>query len=461
MLSTPFESLLENDKNYISRLQSQDAIQMNHSLVKYVLGMPHMDGRPLFYQKLEPTHLREASDPLGFRTLHGVANSQIQTSSLNGPELMSNEYTPIDPQVNCREFSYSSSRPESLEIRDPTDPRIQYFQNARDIAGVVGPAQSYATSCGSLQVMGLRDFGRQNSYYSPNYFPKPPENIEQMSRYYVPLKPNGLSLPQDQTPNEHPMSNFNKSYQPSSQISIERRPNFQSYEYLLEHHESPNNRPISEEKGCDKFEIVRHLKKSEIISNTKRAKWNWKTQRVELKVTGHYLIREINSLSWDELESNEQRRIVRIEKRHTGPIIVAHFLVPQDCPSPFAYSMGGDFIEVSCLKCSGTKESQFFITSVEVIEVVEFLTGITGMSQTARRKERARIRSNLSSLWHKPDREVGPNSDSDLQAELLRRVMKYKTRKPIGIMKDTRFLKWDDLIYALERALLFYQAMPI
>ncbi|KAH3667998.1 hypothetical protein OGAPHI_001752 [Ogataea philodendri] len=193
--------------------------------------------------------------------------------------------------------------------------------------------------------------------------------------------------------------------------------------------------------------------------------------------------------AWDDMEKQEQRRIIRIERRQNlNQVIVSFHILPssesnETRPAP----PGVDVVEVSCLECHQNMDlseddsttvvtgdgydnlnRQFYITSVEVIKIVELLIGCQTNNQKERRAERGRIRSNLVPFWSKKPisskkvsssdnlSDVIGKTNADLRNELAQRIMSYETRKPRRFDKEVRILEWRKLAPALRRALQSY-----
>ncbi|QPG77249.1 hypothetical protein FOA43_004656 [Brettanomyces nanus] len=183
--------------------------------------------------------------------------------------------------------------------------------------------------------------------------------------------------------------------------------------------------------------------------------------------------------SWSSKESEEMRRIVRIQRIQTKNIVFADFSIvdtsAENSRSDPPENNRNDLLEVSCVRCEcadgdeGINGSGFryYITSVEVIKIVELLVHNTvNQSAKERRRERGRIRSNLAQLWWKDSinrkkwnnttNHSGRKSENDCKVELAQRIMGYKTRKPRIFNKDVRILDWRSLVPALHRAMQCY-----
>ncbi|ANZ76802.1 BA75_04147T0 [Komagataella pastoris] len=223
---------------------------------------------------------------------------------------------------------------------------------------------------------------------------------------------------------------------------------------------------------------------------------------------------------WNELELEDGRRIIRIEKRRQFNEIEASFsIVGSALENPhtrLAFDTDVDVLEVSCLICpikknrldteqsvlasSSNKEEhymkllrpdlkknssncieretetsvthKFYITSVEVIKIVEFLTENRLIQDSkARRQERSCVRSNLKHFWSKylvssssntMSRGSKPAYQDDCIEELARRIRAYEVRRPRTVDKSVRILEWSKLRPALKRALQsYYVAVPL
>lgn len=222
---------------------------------------------------------------------------------------------------------------------------------------------------------------------------------------------------------------------------------------------------------------------------------------VELKLNGA-AVEDICFPKWLELEREDQRRIVRIERVQNEAELVANFSIvgaANENPVTLPAQANVDVVEVSCLQCrvrpsadSGDDSSseeedkgkssrslkshiktetdtgehfQYYITSVEVVEIVELLIGTELVDPADRRRERGRVRLNLVPFWLKkpilsrmsdhgvPSAGAG---NSDFRLDLARRIMGYEIRKPRGFDKEVRILRWDKLVPALKRALQSY-----
>lgn len=213
---------------------------------------------------------------------------------------------------------------------------------------------------------------------------------------------------------------------------------------------------------------------------------------VELRLHGA-TVEDICYPIWSELETEDRRRIIRIERVQSGPKLIANFSIvgaANENPLTLPPRPDTDVIEVSCLQClvnpedsdddsfssvkhdASGKSYQYYITSVEVIEIVELIIGTQSRDPTDRRRERGRIRSNLVPFWSKkpissrmqdtysrgttPPTNFNCLSNQDYRVELAKRIMGYEIRKPRGFDKEVRILRWDKLVPALKRALQSY-----
>ncbi|CAH6721254.1 hypothetical protein CLIB1444_05S07008 [[Candida] jaroonii] len=212
---------------------------------------------------------------------------------------------------------------------------------------------------------------------------------------------------------------------------------------------------------------------------------------IKLNISGGTL-EDIVKPTWSKSESEDQRRIVRIERFQKNEQIFINFSIigsanENPTPLPPMANSNIDIIEVSCLQCSkklseeidlpspineehdsdqddfqdGKKyDFDYYITSVEVIEIVELLIGTYSEEPSERRKERGRVRSNLVPFWSK--KPISSRLDNnlinqpDFKIELAKRIMSYEIRKPRGFDKEVRILKWEKLLPALKRALQSY-----
>lgn len=183
-------------------------------------------------------------------------------------------------------------------------------------------------------------------------------------------------------------------------------------------------------------------------------------QHINLKILGTVLIEEINQVPWTDFETMDGRRIIRVDKTQEGNIVKAYFLIvnPHVSVNPNYVTPGLEYVEVSCIKYVHKDgiTTEFLITSVEVIQIIEYLVGSNHTNIPLRRQERGRMRSNLASLWHKNCSSTSSRYAREMHQRLGRQILKYKSRKPYGILKDMRILLWNNLSFALYKALLFY-----
>lgn len=184
------------------------------------------------------------------------------------------------------------------------------------------------------------------------------------------------------------------------------------------------------------------------------------------------LTNELCFLQWNANEITDRRRIIRIERTQRGTVLHVLFLIVGLAlanPEPAPAAAGVDVLEFSCLEClssevgenlgAGARSKSFYVTSVEIVAIVEMLIGILDMDAMLRRKERGRIRSNLTPFWLKRPISSKRNNQFDhLNPRMVfaRRIMAYNVRKPRGFDKDVRILPWENLIPALNRALQCY-----
>lgn len=175
---------------------------------------------------------------------------------------------------------------------------------------------------------------------------------------------------------------------------------------------------------------------------------------IDFKIIGGALD-EIMKHPWSHQEEIEGKRILRIERLQQGCTLQAQFLVINqpdklirptitDCPS---------FLEVACIRFDHTDgiTTNYFITSVEVIEIVEFLIGNNIQDSVRKLKERSRIRSNLAALWFQNLSDLGP-----MILRFENQIRRYNSRNPKTVLKYRKLLEWENLGYALWKALLFY-----
>lgn len=183
-------------------------------------------------------------------------------------------------------------------------------------------------------------------------------------------------------------------------------------------------------------------------------------KHIDLKFSKTSSFEDITQIPWSAYEETDCRRVVRITRFQKGTTIELKFLVVVlkiafDTPNAI---QDPKFVEVSCLKCTHEgDQSEHLITSVEVIRIVELLIGSEAKSQQLRREERGRIRSNLVPLWHKGFTNTEGMELSDSCSKFLDRLRNYQVRKPYNISKLMRLLSWENLIFALRRAIEFYR----
>lgn len=204
------------------------------------------------------------------------------------------------------------------------------------------------------------------------------------------------------------------------------------------------------------YKVVRHS------DSMKKMEDGWVCNaRVLLGLVG-LLLGEVNARPWSEFEALDGRRIIRIERQQDGCGITAHFRpIGNNSPLPPPPS-GVEAVEVSCLRfVDHNMQPSYYITSVEVLKIVDLLTNYKETDRTKRRFERARIRSNLLLFWAKhflEDPGVGPEEE-ELRRAFIQRIMYYRSRKPVDVLKDVRLMSWEYLVPALQRAILFFRVL--
>lgn len=206
------------------------------------------------------------------------------------------------------------------------------------------------------------------------------------------------------------------------------------------------------------LEIVRHIRSEEYFSSAPKTAGCRRIEHVNFIPEGLYSASDINDIPWTPREIEDGRRIVKVSRSQKGATITAHFLIIQKMPSIMPVMDSPDYIYVSFLRCEVGEERtlKYLITSVEVIQIIELLIGALKTDGSIRRKERGRIRSNLFSLWFKQKSDSLLSTCLPRHENLLQQISRYRICKPYEIMRDLRFLQWDNLILALRRALLFY-----
>lgn len=184
-----------------------------------------------------------------------------------------------------------------------------------------------------------------------------------------------------------------------------------------------------------------------------------KCTRIDLSVSKLCPFESITSTCWTEFEEHDRRRIVRVSKLHNGPSMELEFLIilmraaQKNHPKDEA-----NFIEISCLKFTDieTDNVEFLITALEVVRIVELLVWCDGKKRKLDKDEKGRIRSNLIPLWHRGFMNLGKNLTSS-RKEFLEHLIRYEVRKPFKITKLMRLLSWENLIFALRKAIDFYR----
>ncbi|TFK40154.1 hypothetical protein BDQ12DRAFT_664661 [Crucibulum laeve] len=147
-------------------------------------------------------------------------------------------------------------------------------------------------------------------------------------------------------------------------------------------------------------------------------------------------------MNWRQAEVNAGRRLVRFCKIHEDTNLV----VSCEAVMPDEYS-AHDTV-VSCILSRAN--SEYYITSVDVIYLLERLTG-----QLFLVEEKNRIRRNLEGL--RPE-TVSRNSSN--LPDLFAHIMDLPDPKPRNIEKDLKVFKWELLGQALEKILSKYVCVP-
>lgn len=186
-------------------------------------------------------------------------------------------------------------------------------------------------------------------------------------------------------------------------------------------------------------------------------------KHIDLTFSRTLSFESITRIPWTSFEKQDCRRVVRIERIQAGPEIELSFLVvvPKIAFDTPHARQDANYVEISCLRClhGDSGKVEYLITSVEVIRIVELIIGIGEKSQQIRREERGRIRSNLVPLWHKGFTNTeGPNIEHSRQ-KFLNILRNYQIRKPYNISKLMRLLSWENLLFALRRAIEFYRVL--
>lgn len=197
--------------------------------------------------------------------------------------------------------------------------------------------------------------------------------------------------------------------------------------------------------------------------------------KVDLQTIGTD-IADICSAPWSQVDKKEMRRIVRIHKSQDVNTLTLKFgVVNRDVETmEHVTDLPPDTIDISCLECPTENGNNgwvpsFYITSVEFIKIVELLVYDSSHypSSKQRRKERGRIRSNLTHFWSEGCIDIKHNlfvpsiggqhkADELFRCQLARRIASYTTRKPTEFDKSVRILEWSLLVPALERVIQYY-----
>lgn len=184
-----------------------------------------------------------------------------------------------------------------------------------------------------------------------------------------------------------------------------------------------------------------------------------KCTRIDLSVSKLHPFDEITLTPWTTIEEHDRRRIVRISRVTNGPNMELEFLIVLLRSAREKQSKEkSDFIEVSCLKFTdaNTNNVEYLVTALEVVRIVEMLVWCKGKKRRLDKDEKGRIRSNLIPLWHRGFMNHGKNLTSS-RREFLENLKCYQVRKPFKITKLMRLLSWENLIFALRKAIDFYR----
>lgn len=184
---------------------------------------------------------------------------------------------------------------------------------------------------------------------------------------------------------------------------------------------------------------------------------HWKKQElhdIDFRVIGGAL-EDILIRPWTNLEAIEGRRIIRIERSQQGCTLQAHFRVIERPLKQTWREMSHvpEYLEVSCIRFDHADgiTKKYFITSVDVIRIVEFLIDNDGLISALKLKERGRIRSNLAPLLFK-----NWSALRVMHLQFGKQILRYHSHNSYGMFRYLRLLLWENLVYALGKALLFY-----
>lgn len=189
------------------------------------------------------------------------------------------------------------------------------------------------------------------------------------------------------------------------------------------------------------------------VANRKQEQNN-KLLDINFKMIGGDLD-DVLSYPWCSREIVEGRRVMRVQRLQHESALKAYFLIVEFPMHLSKRTISGhhNFLEVSCIRfvSSDSVRTDYFITSVQVIEIIEFLIGNRAINSAVQWKERCRVRSNLASVWFKDWSLLGP-----IHLGFENQIQRYNSQNPHTKLKYVRLLRWSNLEYALQKALLFY-----
>lgn len=171
---------------------------------------------------------------------------------------------------------------------------------------------------------------------------------------------------------------------------------------------------------------------------------------------------DVNLTPWSEFERLEGRRIIQVRRTQLGTCLHAQLNICREDLLVPDVKYDPDTIEVSCLRfLHHDMTEEFFVTSVDVLRIVELLLNNKEPDQRRRRKERARIRSNLKRFWKHDfaDLKHEFEIENELQLAFKKRIQLYDYRNPVIIRRGVRLMSWNQLAPALRRALLYFRAI--
>lgn len=211
--------------------------------------------------------------------------------------------------------------------------------------------------------------------------------------------------------------------------------------------------------GSINYPIVRYDGKSIRASRVKSSVQIGK--RIDLSFTSTF--ESVTSSPWSARERSEGRRLVRVLKSQEKNVLSIDLVILSlDVgEGSHKFDMLDCHVDISCLKYNHENSgfAEFFITSLDVIRIVEYFIGTAGKNYSVRRRERARIRSNLGPLWHRYYRYLESNQMRGTLQMFFERIQACEISKPVKVSKSIRLLLWANLNHALYKALDFYRVM--